>query len=300
MPPITFLMLRSAVRARLEAPEETPRCSLPARGPLLAGLVVALAVIGAGTRPAAAQDATLPSGPQIFFTPNLWLAGVDAAIKTPIQRAPEVNSSVGPFQLLGHLDAVPFLGQIEIHDGPFSLLGGAVHVPVSTDITTRNMFFNGGSAGLIANAGTATLLYRVVEQPTQYADLGVGFRPWAFTANLTLNPGILPGQSVTRSTSWVDPLIAGRYHIDLPSGFLPNGFPQSGWGLTAQGDVGGFGVAAHSDWRLEGTIDYTVKTLIDLHLVYRSVNFNYQASGGLDLGFNVHMKGPMLNATFKF
>jgi hypothetical protein len=31
----------------------------------------------------------------------------------------------------------------------------------------------------------------------------------------------------------------------------------------------------------------------------RSVNFNYQASGGLDLGFNVHMKGPMLNATFK-
>ena len=86
-----------------------------------------------------------------------------------------------------------------------------------------------------------------------------------------------------------------RYHIDLPSGSLPSGF-----GLTAQGDVGGFGVAAHSDWRLEGTIDYTVKPWLDLHLGYRSVNFNYQASGGFDLGFNVHMKGPMLNATFKF
>ena len=86
-----------------------------------------------------------------------------------------------------------------------------------------------------------------------------------------------------------------RYHIDLPSGSLPSGF-----GLTAQGDVGGFGVAAHSDWRLEGTIDYTVKLWIDLHLGYRSVKFNYQASGGFDLGFNVYMKGPMLNATFKF
>ena len=262
---------------------------------ILACLVVTLALIGAGTRPAAAQEATLPGGVQVLFTPNLWLAGVDAAIKTPLPRVPEVNSSVGPFQMLGHLSAVPFLGQVEIHDGPFSLLGGAVHVPVSTDITTRNVLFNGGNAGLIANAGTANLLYRVLEQPIQYVDLGVGFRPWAFTANLTLNPGILPGASITRSANWVDPLIAGRYHIDLPSEFLPSGF-----GFTAYGDVGGFGVAAHSDWQLSGTIDYTVKPWVDLHLGYRSVNFNYQASGGFDLGFNVHMKGPMLNATFKF
>jgi len=262
---------------------------------ILACLVVTLALIGAGTRPAGAQETTLPGGVQILFTPNLWLAGVNAAIKTPLPRVPEVNAEVGAFQLLGHLDAVPFLGQIEIHDGPFSLVGGAIHLPVSTDITTRNVLFNGGNAGLIANTGTASLLYRVFEQPTQYVDLGVGLRDWDFTTNVTLNSGILPGQSFNRSVSWVDPLIGGRYHIDLPSGFLPSGF-----GLTAAGDVGGFGVAAHSDWRLEGTIDYTLKPWIDLHLGYRSVNFNYQASGGFDLGFNVHMKGPMLNATFKF
>jgi len=262
---------------------------------LLAPVFAAVMLIGAGTRPAGAQDATLPGGLQILFTPNLWLAGVDSTIKTPLQRVPEVNSSVGAFQLLGHLDAVPFLGQIEIHDGPLSLVGGAIHLPVSTDITTHNVLFNGGSASLIANTGTAAALYRVFEQPTQYVDLGVGFRAWAFTTNVTLNPGILPGQSFNRTASWVDPLISGRYHIDLPTGFLPSGF-----GLTASGDVGGFSLGAHSDWRLEGTIDYTPSPWIDLHLGYRSVNFNYQASGGLDLGFNVHMKGPMLNATFKF
>jgi len=262
---------------------------------VLANLVVALALFGIGIRPALAQEATLASGVQILFTPNLWLAGVNAAIKTPLPRVPEVNADVGAFQLLGHLDGVPFVGSLEIHDGPFSLLGGAVHLPVGTDITTRNVFFNGGNAGLIADAGNAYLLYRALEQPTQYVDLGVGFRAWGFTANLTLNPGILPGASVNRSTNWVDPLIAGRYHIDLPSGFLPSGF-----GLTALGDVGGFGVAAHSDWRLEGTIDYTPSPWIDFHLGYRSVNFDYQASGGFNLGFNVHMKGPMLNATFQF
>jgi hypothetical protein len=44
-----------------------------------------------------------------------------------------------------------------------------------------------------------------------------------------LEPGLLPGASVDRSTSWVDPLIGERYHYDLNNGF----------GLTAYGDVGG-------------------------------------------------------------
>ena len=93
----------------------------------------------------------------------------------------------------------------------------------------------------------------------------------------------------------MDPLIAGRYHIDLPAGFLPSGF-----GLTAYGDVGGFGLGAHSDWQLLGTVDYNPTPWLDLQLGYHSVNFNYTASGGLNLGFNTHMNGPILAATIKF
>jgi hypothetical protein len=264
-------------------------------GPTLAGLVVALALAVVGTQPSHAQDATLPGGVQIFATPYLWLAGIHATIQTPIPRAPSVDANVSAIDLLSHLSAVPFMGSLEIRDGPIGLLGGAFHVPVSTDITTRNVFFNGGTAGLITNAGTAMLLYRALEQPTQYADLGVGLRAWAFTANLTLNPGILPGASASRQAGWGDPLIGGRYHIELPSGFLPSGF-----GFTAYGDVGGFGVGAHSDWQLLGTVDYTLKPWVNLQLGYRTVNFNYTASGGFDLGFNVHMRGPILAATFKF
>jgi hypothetical protein len=129
-------------------------------------------------------------------------------------------------------------------------------VLVSTDITPRNVFCNGGTAGLFTSAGTAMALYRALEQPTQYADLGVGFRAWAFPANLTLNPRSLPGASVTRQASWGDPLIGGRYHYDFSNGF----------GLTAYGDVGGFGVGAHSDWQLLGTIDYAPSTWLNLQL----------------------------------
>jgi hypothetical protein len=225
----------------------------------------------------------------------LWLGGIHETILTPLPRAPSVSADISAVTVLDHLSAVPFMGSLEIRDGPFGLFGDALHIPLGTGITTPRNLYSGGHAELIQDTGTALLFYRALEQPSQYADLGVGFRAWGFTANLTLNPGQLPGGSANQSTSWVDPLIGGRYHIDLPSGMLPSGF-----GLSAYGDVGGFGIAAHSDWQLIGTIDYTPKPWLNLHLGYRTLNFSYTASGGFNLGYDVHLRGPLLAATFRF
>jgi hypothetical protein len=101
-----------------------------------------------------------------------------------------------------------------------------------------------------ANTGTALVLYRALDDPSQAADAGIGFRPWGFSMNLKLNAGALPATSVSRSAGWGDPLLAGRYHRDLGNGF----------GLTAYGDVGGFGVGAHVDWQVMGTIEYAPNT----------------------------------------
>ena len=105
----------------------------------------------------------------------------------------------------------------------------------------------------------------------------------------TLNPGILPGTSVTASGGWTDPLIAARYHRDFRNGF----------GLTAYGDLGGFDLNAHYDWQIIGSLDYAWKPWVSLHLGYRSLNVTYQATNS-PIGFNVHMKGPILAATFRF
>jgi len=235
------------------------------------------------------QEAPGLGHPQFFVTPYLWLAGVYATTQTPLARAPQVNSSVGPFEMLGDLNGVPFMGAAEIRDGPFSLMGDVLHVPVGTNITTRNVFFQGGKAALTTNTGTALLLYRVFGAPNQFADLGGGFRAWGFGANLTLNPGLLPGQGVNRRAGWGDPLIAGRYHYDFGNGF----------GLTGYGDIGGFGVGAHTDWQVVGTVDYALTSSISLRAGYRSLNFNYSASDS-NLGFNVHMRGPIIAGTFRF
>lgn len=47
-----------------------------------------------------------------------------------------------------------------------------------------------------------------------------------------------------------------------------------------------------------GTIDYALKSWVTLRLGYRSLNFNYQE--GDNVGFNLHMKGPIFAATFRF
>lgn len=268
----------------------------------LAGFFLMLAAFGAVAGPASAQQAapaTLPppplaprpavpgSGLQVIVTPYLWLAGVNTAISTPLQRAPMVDASVGAFQELGRLDAVPFMGSAELRDGPFSLLGDVLHVPVGTNITTRNIFFNGGNASLTTNIGTALLLYHAVEQPIQSLDAGVGFRAWGISSRLTLNGGLLPTAAVNRRAGWGDPLIAARYHRDFGNGF----------GLTAYGDVGGFGVAAHADWQVLGTLDYDLKPWVALRAGYRSLNVSASSS---TLGFNVHMKGPLIAADLRF
>jgi hypothetical protein len=256
---------------------------------LIIAIFASIAGIASGLHAASAQEATGFGQPQFFVTPYLWLAGVYATTQTPLERLPTVNSSVGPFEMLGHLEGAPFMGSAELRDGPIGLLGDFLHVPVSTKITTRNVLFQGGNAALATDTGTALLLYRVFSAPNQFADFGGGFRAWGFSANLSLNPGLLSGVSVNRSASWGDPLLAGRYHFDFGNGF----------GLTAYGDLGGFGVGAHTDWQLIGTADYALNSWINLHLGYRSLNFNYSASDS-NLGFDVHMRGPIFAGTFRF
>lgn len=229
------------------------------------------------------------SGLQVTITPYLWLSRIDAAVDTALRGSLVVDASVGAPQFLGNLDTIPITGEVELRDGPFSILGDVLHVPVGANVSTRNAVVQGGSADLNVNAGTALLLYHALAAAGQSLDAGLGFRAWDFYSSLAINTDHGRTAMVERSTNWGDPLIGARYHRDF----------ADAWGITVYGDVGGFGVAAHTDWQVIGTIDYQLKSWATLHIGYRSLNFDYSAAGG-GLGFDVHMRGPILAASFRF
>jgi len=214
----------------------------------LASLRVAIvaALIGISVFPARAQQTEVQPEWQVLVTPYLWIPGVSANIQTPLPQRSTVNTSRSFSDLLPNLDGVPFEGAAELRYGPFGLSGDFLHLPIATNIQTRDIFFQGGKAALTSSTGTAMLFYRGLDSPEQYIDVGVGVRPWGFSASLTLNAGLLPTAKVTRDVSWADPLIAARYHRELGNGF----------GVTGYADVGGFGAGADLDWQLLGTVDY--------------------------------------------
>src|ERR1700746_1078626 len=121
---------------------------------MIAAAVASLAGLAFGLHAASAQDASAPGEYDFFVTPYLWLASVHATTKTPLAREPEVNSNVSTIDLLSHLDGGPVMGSGEVRYGPFGFLGDVIHLPVSTDITTRDILFQGGNAKMRANTGT--------------------------------------------------------------------------------------------------------------------------------------------------
>jgi hypothetical protein len=255
---------------------------------MLLRAAVTMALVGLGGYPVHAQEAGAQPGWQILVTPYLWVPGVSAKIQTPLPQRSTISSNRSFSDLIPNLDGVPFEGAAELRYGPFGLSGDFLHLPVATNIPTRDVFFQGGKAALTSNTGTAVLFYRGLDSPEQFIDVGVGVRPWGFSANMTLNAGLLPTKSVNRDASWADPLIAARYHRELGNGF----------GVTGYADVGGFGAGADLDWQVIGTLDYVYNSSVTLHAGYRSIHFDYKP-GNL-LGINVHLDGPILAGSIFF
>ena len=56
-----------------------------------------------------------------------------------------MNSSVSTIDLLSHLEGAPFMGSFEARYGNLGFLADAIHLPVSTKITTHNILFQGGT-----------------------------------------------------------------------------------------------------------------------------------------------------------
>ena len=268
----------------------TPELCSFSRGRILSRLLrgaVVIALTGIGGHSARAQEASFGPKWEMLAKPYLWIPWTSVGVRPSNTRIPSASGTIDPGQFIGHLSWAPFMGAVEFRNGPFGVAFDYLHAPVRAGLSTRNIVFGGATAGAVIDTGTAMFLYRPIATPDQYVDVGLGVRVWGFNGDISLNQGLLPAVSITSGTDWADPLIAVRYHRELGNGF----------GATAYGDFGGFGLGAHVDWQVIGTVDYALKPGVDLHAGFRSLNFNYALPRA---GLNMNMYGPIIAATFRF
>ncbi len=251
------------------------------------GLHQAAAQLAGGAAPHAVPG--LP-GVEVSATPYLWLPWTSVDVNPSNARLSSASSTIGSGTLISHLTWVPFMGAAEFRSGQFGVLFDYLHAPVKSGISTRNILFTGANAGLTIDSGSTMIMYRPVTMPDQYLVVGVGFRAWGVDGETALSQRFtaLPPVNISHGGAWADPLIAIRYHHALGNGFSATGYA----------DVGGFGAGADVDvdWQLIGTIDYARNPGLDLHAGFRGLNFNY---GAPRAGFDVHMYGPIISASFR-
>src|SRR5271155_4456991 len=254
---------------------------------MLSRAVGVIALLGIGGQPASAQQASVEPEWQALVTPYFWAPWTSVGINPSREHLPSASGTVGFGQLADHLSWIPFMGSAEFRNGDYGILFDYLHAPLRTGLNTSNILFGGAGVGGTLDTGSAMFLYRAFARPNQYLDLGVGTRVWGFNTGLSLNEGLLKPVSITGGGAWADPMLAVRYHYDFGNGY----------GATAYGDVGGFGLGANVDWQVLGTIDYKYNSWIDLQAGFRSLNFNYSLPRA---GLDMHMYGPIIGATLRF
>src|SRR3954451_22942215 len=118
------------------------------------------------------------------------------------------------------------MGQAEFRNGQFGGITDFIYAALKSGVTTRDILFGSGTGNFTLNTGSAGFLYRALALPNQNADIGLGFRAWGLTAQITLDPlrqGV-PSVTIANGLAGATPLIAAPYHYDFGNGFAATAY----------------------------------------------------------------------------
>jgi hypothetical protein len=138
-----------------------------------------------------------------------------------------------------------------------------------------------------AKALSAYAAYRIHEDDRVSIDLMGGFRVNSVDIDLSLSPGLLPGQGFGNGETWVDPLIGGRARFAM----------TDHWFATALADVGGFDVGSDLTWQVFASIGYQFNERWSVQGGWRYVAIDKEIDGrDVETAFS----GPLLGFTMRF
>ena len=207
------------------------------------------------------------------LTPYGWLPFLQGDVTI---KGRTVDVDVTPFEVLEHLDAVPFMGYLEARRGPLALYGDSLFCQArhrrqrdeirarlnggaNADLDASLTIIEGGGALEVARwtAGYGGLKDEAAFQRYTAVDLLAGARYWH--QNLDINFGLVGnldvgglvvsrGRAIARGgeVDWVDPLVGVR----IRHGLAP------GQELLLRADVGGFDAGSQFSWNVLGAYSF--------------------------------------------
>lgn len=295
-------------------------------------LLAAAASIAAATT---AFGADLGSGPlppplsappapwTLSFTPYAWLPFLQGDITV---KGRTVNVDVDPFELLDHLERVPFMSYTEARRGPLALYNDIFYAKVGVDASVSRSvrgltvgadadvdatlaIIEGGAAYEIArwsSASGGSLKDAPVFQPYTAVDLLAGARYWhqdidikfALAGSLDLNGLVVSrNRAIARGgdVDWVDPLVGFRIRHAL----------APGQELLLRADVGGFDAGSQFSWNVLAaySFDFAVRNGVTYSgvLGYRALSVDFEkGSGANKYEYDVVQHGPLLGLSLRF
>jgi hypothetical protein len=256
----------------------------------LAFLAGAVPAAGQSSETAAPSAEDSKSGWSFTIAPYLWATSLDG------------NATVGgtksdidiPFKDI--LKDLSFGGMVlvDVERGPFGLGINGMFARVSPDSENNGVKIDTTSDTLQLEVAP---YYRLVDWAYGVSSSGqplrlviepeAGFRFTYLRAELNVRHG---GPTVDESENWVDPLIGSRFGIDL----------ADNWNLTAEGNVGGFGVGSDLAWNVQGFVGYKTSLFglpTTLAAGYRALHQDYDHN---DFKWDVTMYGPVIGAVLRF
>jgi hypothetical protein len=124
---------------------------------------------------------------------------------------------------------------------------------------------------------------RLVDTREFSVDAFAGVRVWRLDNGLDFRAGLLPALSVDDTQSWADPLLGGRFRVNLRKGIF----------ATLKGDAA---IGPNEEWQIYTGVGKTIKKKYNLILAYRRLDVHYRNSTFL---YDTSMNGILLGMTIQ-
>jgi hypothetical protein len=217
-------------------------------------------------------------------SPYLWAPGITSSVGT---ASGTVSVEKSTRDVLSSLD-LALMGVFEARSGRWGLIADLFYAKLSgSRATPLGQIFSQGRVETEAKALSGYLAYRVNENEQGALDVMAGFRISSLDIDLSLSPGLLPGQRIGVGETWTDPVVGGRARFAI----------TDTWFATAFADVGGFSVDSDLTWQAFASLGYQFNPRWSVQGGWRYFSME-KRMGGRDV--KTDFSGPLLGVTARF